>query len=468
MGGVRDADGGGTGRVILTVAILASFVAFLDGTVTNVALPAIARELGGGLTTQQWVVDAYLVTLGALILLAGSLSDAWGRVRMLRIGLVLFGAASLAIAAAPSAPWLIAWRAVQGAGGALLVPSSLALITAHFDGERRSRAIGIWTGATTAAMLIGPVLGGVFVDLASWRWAFLINVVPIGATLVLLARPGMPRDARTASRVDLFGGALSTVGLGATVFALIAEPALGWGSALVWAPLTAGIGLLALFVARQWRVPDPVMPLDLFRSRNFSAGNLATLFVYAALGLNGLVVAVYLQQGAGLSATAAGLALLPSTILMILFSARAGRWAGRRGPRAFMTAGPMVMAAGALLLLSVREDFDYADPGAAVRRRVRRGTDAHGRPVDVRRAGCGARGAVGRGIRDQQRGRPRGRADRHRGSGNAGSRDLGPGRVPPRRRRVRRAAGAGRGRVLDRHPQSPPRPGRPGRGWRVG
>ncbi len=360
MGGVRDADGGGTGRVILTVAILASFVAFLDGTVTNVALPAIARELGGGLTTQQWVVDAYLVTLGALILLAGSLSDAWGRVRMLRIGLVLFGAASLAIAAAPSAPWLIAWRAVQGAGGALLVPSSLALITAHFDGERRSRAIGIWTGATTAAMLIGPVLGGVFVDLASWRWAFLINVVPIGATLVLLARPGMPRDARTASRVDLFGGALSTVGLGATVFALIAEPALGWGSALVWAPLTAGIGLLALFVARQWRVPDPVMPLDLFRSRNFSAGNLATLFVYAALGLNGLVVAVYLQQGAGLSATAAGLALLPSTILMILFSARAGRWAGRRGPRAFMTAGPMVMAAGALLLLSVREDFDYA------------------------------------------------------------------------------------------------------------
>lgn len=357
---MEDADRTGTGRLVLVVAILASFVAFLDGTVTNVALPAIARELGGGLTTQQWVVDAYLVTLGALILLAGSLSDTWGRVRMLRIGLVLFAAASLAIAAAPSVPWLVAWRAVQGAGGALLVPSSLALITAHFDGERRSRAIGIWTGATTAAMLIGPVLGGVFVDLASWRWAFLINVVPIAATLVLLARPGMPRDTRTGGRVDLFGGALSTAGLGGMVFAMISEPALGWGSAAVWAPLAAGAGFLTLFIARQRRVPNPVLPLGLFRHRNFWAGNLATLFVYAALGLNGLVLAVYLQQEAGLSATAAGLALLPSTILMILFSARTGQWAGQRGPRVFMTVGPAVMAAGALLLLGVREDFDYA------------------------------------------------------------------------------------------------------------
>ena len=360
MSSVNDADGARTGRVVLSVAILASFVAFLDGTVTNVALPAIARDLGGGLTTQQWVVDAYLITLGALILLAGSLSDAWGRVRMLRIGLVLFAVASVAIAAAPNAAWLISWRAVQGAGGALLVPSSLALITAHFDGERRSRAIGIWTAATTAAMLIGPVLGGVFVDLASWRWAFLINVIPIGATLVLLTRPGMPRDDRSAGRVDLVGGALSTAGLGATVFALIAEPEVGWGSPAVWAPLMAGAGCLVLFVVRQRRVSDPVMPLDLFRSRNFWAGNLTTLFVYAALGLNGLVVAVYLQQGAGLSATAAGLALLPSTILMILFSARAGQWAGRRGPRVFMTAGPTVMAVGALLLLSVQEDFDYS------------------------------------------------------------------------------------------------------------
>ena len=208
-------------------------------------------------------------------------------------------------------------------------------------------------------MLIGPVLGGVFVDLASWRWAFLINVIPIAATLVLLTRPGMPRDDRAAGRVDLVGGALSTAGLGATVFALIAEPGVGWGSPAVWVPLAAGAGCLVLFVDRQRRVPDPVMPLDLFRSRNFWAGNLTTLFVYAALGLNGLVVAVYLQQGAGLSATAAGLALLPSTILMILFSARAGQWAGRRGPRVFMTAGPAVMAAGALLLLSVRQDFDY-------------------------------------------------------------------------------------------------------------
>lgn len=343
-------------RVVLTVAILASFVSFLDATIVNVALPAIADDLGGGLATQQWVVDAYLVTLGAFILVAGSLSDAFGRVRILRIGLVLFGAASLALAFVPDPIWLIALRALQGIGGALLVPSSLALITARFQGAERSRAIGIWTGATTVATLIGPLAGGLFVDFLSWRWVFALTVLPVIPTLMLLRR--IPDARIPGSRIDVLGAVLSTSGLGMLVFALIEQPRLG-GSPWVWGTASAGVVLLAGFVWRQRVAPAPVLPLSLFRARNFWAGNLATLFIYAALSLNGLVVTLYLQQSAGLSATLAGLAGLPPTLLMIAFSSRVGAWAGRHGPRLFMTLGPAVMAVGSLLLLSVGEDFDY-------------------------------------------------------------------------------------------------------------
>ncbi|WP_164234325.1 MFS transporter [Microbacterium hydrocarbonoxydans] len=347
-----------TQRLVITIAILASFVTFLDGTVVTVALPAISRELGGGLITQQWVVDAYLITLSALILLAGSVSDAYGRVLVMRIGLIAFGAASVAVAAAPDPLILIIARAAQGAAGALLVPSSLALITATMRAEVQSRAIGVWTAFTTAAMLVGPLLGGLFVDLLSWRFVFLINVLPIGVTLVLLARLHLPEHPRGV-RVDWWSGALCAVGLGAVVFALIEQPNLGWGSPGIWIPGVAGAALFALFLVRQQRSASPLMPLSLFRVRNFGWGNLATLFVYAALSLNGFVVGVYLQQGAGLSATAAGLASLPLTILMILLSSRAGAWSGRFGPRIFMTAGPLLMAAGTLLLLTVAPDFDY-------------------------------------------------------------------------------------------------------------
>jgi len=345
-------------RLVISIAVLASFVTFLDGTVVNVALPAISRELGGGITTQQWVVDAYLITLSALILLAGSVSDAYGRVLVMRIGLIAFGVASIAVAAAFDPLMLIIARAAQGAAGALLVPSSLALITATMRADVQSRAIGVWTAFTTGAQLVGPLLGGLFVDFLSWRFVFLINVIPIGITLLLLARLKLPEHPRGIT-VDWWSGALCAIGLGAVVFALIEQPNMGWQSPAIWLPAIGGAALFALFLWRQQHSASPLMPLWLFRVRDFGWGNLATLFVYAALSLNGFVVGVYLQQGAGLSATAAGLASLPMTILMILVSSRAGQWAGRWGPRIFMTVGPLIMAVGALMLLLVAADFDY-------------------------------------------------------------------------------------------------------------
>ena len=346
-------------RLVLAVAVLASFVAFLDGTVVTVALPAIDRELGGGLVTQQWVVDAYLITLGALILLAGSVSDAFGRLLVLRIGLIGFGVASIAIAAAPDPIIMIAARAVQGAAAAFLVPSSLALITSTFRDAAQGRAIGIWTALTTCAMLTGPVIGGVFVDLLSWRLVFLINVLPIAITLWLLTRLTHRDERRPDASIDWLGAALCTLGLGGFVFALIEQPNLGWGSPGILIPGIAGLAMFVAFLLRQRTVRSPILPLNLFRVRNFWTGNVATAFVYGALSLNGFVVGVYLQQGAGLSATLAGLASLPGTVLLILLSSRVGALAGRFGPRIFMTMGPLVMAAGALLLLTVREDFSY-------------------------------------------------------------------------------------------------------------
>lgn len=346
-------------RLVIAVAVLASFVAFLDGTVVTVALPAIDRDLGGGLTTQQWVVDAYLITLGALILLAGSVSDAFGRILVLRIGLIGFGVASVAIALAPDPIVLIVARALQGAAGAFLVPSSLALITSTFRDAAQGRAIGIWTALTTCAMLAGPVIGGLFVDLLSWRLAFLINVLPIGVTLWLLTRLTHRDERRPDASIDWLGAALCTLGLGGFVFALIEQPNLGWGSPLILITGIGGVIMFTAFLIRQRTAPAPILPLGLFRVRNFWTGNVATAFVYGALTLNGFVVGVYLQQGAGLSATLAGLASLPGTLLLILLSSRVGALAGRLGPRLLMTVGPLVMAAGALLLLTVRDDFSY-------------------------------------------------------------------------------------------------------------
>mgnify|MGYP003557304450 FL=1 len=344
---------------MLSIAVLASFVAFLDGTVITIALPAMERDLGGGLSTQQWAVDAYLITLGALILVAGSVSDAYGRLLVMRIGLIGFALTSIAIAVAPGPELLIVARALQGIAGALLVPSSLALITSTFRGAAQARAIGIWTAMTTVALIAGPLIGGLFVDFASWRFAFLINVLPIGITLWLMVRLGQ-RDVRRAdASIDWLGAVLCTVGLGGVVYALIEQPNLGWSSPMIWVTLVVGVLSFAGFLVRQRFARSPIMPLSLFRVRNFWSGNLATWFIYGALSLNGFMLGVYLQQGAGLPATLAGLATMPTSILMILFSARVGALAGKWGPRLFMTVGPIVMGLGALLLLTVTPEFSY-------------------------------------------------------------------------------------------------------------
>lgn len=346
-------------RYVLVVSILASFVAFLDSSIINVALPAISRDLGGGLRVQQWVVDAYLLTLGALILLAGSLSDAFGRHRILALGLVGFGLTSVACALSPTASFLIITRALQGSAGALLVPSSLALIVSTFPQHSQARAIGLWAGWTGTAMIVGPVLGGVLVDAVSWRLVFGINVAPIALTLWLLSRlppePALP----TRPRIDLVGAGLGVVALGGPVFALIEQARFGWSSPVVWTPLSAGLFACVAFLRWERRVSSPMMPLSLFTSRNFSSGNVATVFVYGALGFGFFILALYLQQVAGFSAAKAGVATLPPTLLMLFLSGRMGDLSGRYGPRAFMTFGPLVAGAGFLLLLSVSQPIDY-------------------------------------------------------------------------------------------------------------
>lgn len=346
-------------RLVLTIAILASLVSFLDGTIVNVALPAIMRELGGGLTAQQWIVDAYLVTLGSLVLVAGSVSDVYGRIAVMRVGLIAFGIASLAIAASPGIEFLIIARGVQGIGGALLVPSSLALITSNFRGAAQAKAIGTWTGMTGIAMVAGPLIGGLFVDFASWRFAFLINVIPIGVTLALLTVLGQKDTREEGVRIDYFGAVLCTLGLGGTVFALIEQEALGWGSPAILVPLIGGILAFAGFLVRQRVRSNPMLPLTLFRARNFWAGNIATALIYAALSLNFFALGIYLQQGAHLPATLAGLAAIPVTVIMILFSSTVGGLSGRYGPRLFMTIGPIIAGLGALLTLLIGDPFVY-------------------------------------------------------------------------------------------------------------
>lgn len=346
-------------RLVLTIAILASLVSFLDGTIVNVALPAIMRELGGGLTAQQWIVDAYLVTLGSLVLVAGSVSDVYGRIAVMRVGLIAFGIASLAIAASPGIEFLIIARGVQGIGGALLVPSSLALITSNFRGAAQAKAIGTWTGMTGIAMVAGPLIGGLFVDFASWRFAFLINVIPIGVTLALLTVLGQKDTREEGVRIDYFGAVLCTLGLGGTVFALIEQEALGWGSPAILVPLIGGILAFAGFLVRQRVRSNPMLPLTLFRARNFWAGNIATALIYGALSLNFFALGIYLQQGAHLPATLAGLAAIPVTVIMILFSSTVGGLSGRYGPRLFMTIGPIIAGLGALLTLLIGDPFVY-------------------------------------------------------------------------------------------------------------
>ena len=356
-----------TKRVALLAAIFGSGIVFLDGTIVNVALPAIRSSLHGGLAEQQWIVEAYALTLSSLILIGGSLGDLFGRRRVFSIGLVWFGACSLACAVAPTSGVLIAARAAQGVGGAMLVPSTLALIMDTFDEDERAAAIGSWTAWTGIATVIGPLGGGALVQLASWRWIFAINLVPVVLTVVLLRR--LPSDTRSPGHVDVLGAFLCSIGLAGPVFALIEQPQYGWGNPRVAVPLVVGIVMLIAFLVWERRDPEPMLPLALFRSRNFSVGNLTTFAVYAGLSIATFFLVVYIQQVGGYTPLQAGLALLPITVVMFILAPRFGRLADRYGPHAFMSGGPVLAGAGLLLLIRTGASASYVTevlPGVIV------------------------------------------------------------------------------------------------------
>ncbi|MEA2244357.1 MAG: hypothetical protein QOD24_3913 [Solirubrobacteraceae bacterium] len=348
-------------RMTLVTCILASIVVFLDGSVVNVALPALRDDLNAGLATQQWVIEAYLLTLGALILAGGSYADIRGRRHALMLGVALFAATSLVCAVAPSAAILVAARALQGVAGAVLVPASLALLTATYDDEtERGAAVGSWTAWTGVAFVIGPLAGGTLVDTISWRGVFAINI-PIAAVTLWLARRYVEesRDPEAAGSVDVPAALLSVIWLGGAVLALIEQPDRGWGDPLVYAPLLAAAIALPAFLWREAHCPHPMLPLHLFKIRNFSAVNLATFAIYGGLGAFTFFLVLYLQQIAGYTATQAGLALVPVTMVMFALSRRFGALSMKIGPRLPMTFGPLVGAAGLFMLRSVGASPNY-------------------------------------------------------------------------------------------------------------
>src|SRR5919201_931629 len=355
-------------RLTLIACILGSGIVFLDGTVVNVALPAIRQGLHAGLAEQQWVVEAYLLTLSGLILVGGSFGDLFGRRRVFASGVAAFGACSVLCAVAPSGTFLVGARALQGIAGAMLVPSTLALIMDTFDEDERGAAIGSWTAWTAIATVIGPLGGGLLIGIASWRWVFAINVVPVLLTLWLL-RYAPPGDPMKDVRVDWLGALLAALGLAGPVFALIEQPQNGGSSPLVFIPLIAGLGMLAAFVWWEGHTREPMLPLALFKSRNFPVGNGTTLAMYAGLGAATFLLALFLQETAGYSALEAGLSLLPLTVLTFTLSRRFGSLADRIGPRPFMGFGPIVAGAGLLLMIRINANADYVTqvlPGVIV------------------------------------------------------------------------------------------------------
>ncbi len=338
-------------RLTLLACILGSSAAFLDGTIVNVALPAIRASVHGGLPTQEWVVDAYLLTLGALLLVGGALGDAFGRRRIFALGVGGFGIASLGCALAPDAALLIGARAVQGVAAALLVPTNLALIIDNFSDRQRAAAIGTWTAWTGIATVAGPLLGGLLIQVASWRWVFIINL-PLVAVTLYLSRSIASREP-SGAHVDWLGGALGALGLAGPIFALIEQPTYGWGDVRVWGSMAGGCLLLVFFCLWDNRCTSPMLPFGIFRARNFAVGNLTTFFLYGGLSIVTFFLIVFLQQVGGYSPLAAGLATLPISILMFLLARRFGALADRFGPRLFMGIGPIVTAAGLVLLLRV-------------------------------------------------------------------------------------------------------------------
>jgi EmrB/QacA subfamily drug resistance transporter len=338
-------------RLTLIAAILGSGVATIDGTIVNVALPAIEHDLGGGLSAQQWISNLYLLTLGSFILIGGSLADIYGERRVFTLGVAGFGVFSLVCALAPTIGVLLVGRALQGLAGALLVPSSLAVIVATFSPDQRGAAIGSWTAWGAIAVIVGPLAGGWIVDNASWRWIFAINAPLIIGTLVLVLM-AVPADAGATRRpIDYLGAVLCATGLGGVVFAFVEQPHYGWGSPAIFVPLIGGAIALVSFI-RYERVADhPMLKLELFSRRNFSVGNIETFAMYAGLAILFFFLVIFLQEVAGFDAIKAGLTTLPVTIIAFLLSRRFGALADRVGPRLFMGVGPLIAACGILLLL---------------------------------------------------------------------------------------------------------------------
>ena len=347
-------------QLALLAAIMGSFVAGLDSTAVNVALPAIRDDLGGGLAGQQWVSNAYLLTLGSLILVGGSLGDLYGERRIFSIGVGGFGLVSVLCAVSPTIELLIAGRALQGAFGALLTPSALALIIAAFPAAERGAAIGSWTAWSGISTVIGPLVGGYLVDAVSWRLIFAINLPFVALTLVLIAVAVPARERGAAHvRLDWLGAVLTFFGLAGPVLALIRQPVVGWSSIQVWGPGIAGIVLLGLFVVHEHRTAAPMLPLGLFKRRNFAIGNVQTFAMYGGLSATFFFLVLFLQQVAGYDALQAGLALMPATLVMFALSKRAGRLADRVGPRLFMGFGPLVSALGLGLMLRIDAHLNY-------------------------------------------------------------------------------------------------------------
>ncbi len=347
------------GRWLLAAMILGSGMTFLDGSIVALALPAIGNDLGAGLAGLQWTVNAYTLTLAALILVGGSLGDRWGRRRIYLVGVVWFVLASVLCALAPNVGVLVAARALQGVGGALLTPGSLAIISASFHPDDRGRAIGAWSGLAGVTMAIGPLVGGYLVDAAGWRSIFWLNV-PLAALVIWLTVRHVPESRGADDSLDLVGASLTAGGLALLTYGLVDR---SWAYGLV------GLLVLAGFVWHQAVASHPLVPLGLFADRVFTAANLCTFAIYGALAGSGFLLVLQLQYVSGFTPLQAGLATIPVTILMLLFSARAGALATRIGPRLPMTIGPIVAACGLLLYLRIGEDASFVGdvlPGALV------------------------------------------------------------------------------------------------------
>jgi EmrB/QacA subfamily drug resistance transporter len=357
-------------RLTIVATILGSTIVFLDATVVNVALPAMKDDLSMGLAGQQWVVEVYLLALVSLMLVGGSMGDQFGRRRLFEIGLAGFGVTSLLCALAPGEELLIGARALQGVAGALLVPGSLAILAATFEGETRGKAVGTWTAWTGIATVVGPAGGGFLVGAFSWRAIFAVNV-PLVIANFILSRHSVAesRDPDAFMGIDFGGIALSALGLAGPVFALIEQPDNGWGDPLVFIPLLAGLLCFAAFVVHEMRTEHPMVDLSLFRIRNFAFANLTTLVVYAGLIGGTFYIPLFLQQVAGYTPLEAGLATTPISVILFLLSPRFGRIASGIGPRLPMTFGPIVAGLGMLLLLRVDASADYVSqvlPGVLV------------------------------------------------------------------------------------------------------